>query len=134
MKPVIADTGPLFAAVDPGDQYHQRAQRELLELARSEYSVVVAWPTVFEAYTLVVRHLGTDAARTWVSELLDGTGQITPTDRDYQTATQGVARYPDQTITLFDALVAALSTRLGCPVWTYDHHFDIMQVAVWQHS
>lgn len=133
MKSVIADTGPLFAAVDPGDQHHRRAQNELVELARSGISVVVAWPTIFEAYTLVVRHLGTDTARTWVSELLAGTRPITPTDRDYQVARDRAVRYHDQTITLFDALVATLSGRLGCPVWTYDHHFDIMQAAVWQH-
>jgi hypothetical protein len=30
---VFADTGPLYAALDPHGQYHQRAQEELERLA-----------------------------------------------------------------------------------------------------
>jgi hypothetical protein len=33
---VLADTGPLYAAVDPDDQYHGRAQRELKRLSRDK--------------------------------------------------------------------------------------------------
>lgn len=29
MRAVIADTGPMYAAVDVDDQYHERAQAEL---------------------------------------------------------------------------------------------------------
>jgi predicted nucleic acid-binding protein len=36
------------------------------------------------------------------------------------------------TITLFDALAATLADRLGLEVWTHDHHFDVMRVAVWR--
>jgi len=35
---------------------------------------------------------------------------------------------------LFDATVAALATRLTSPVWTYNHRFDLMRVAVWRQS
>jgi hypothetical protein len=28
--------------------------------------------------------------------------------------------------------VATLAGRLGLEVWTYDHHFDVMRVAVWR--
>lgn len=28
--------------------------------------------------------------------------------------------------------VATLALRLGLEVWTYDHHFDVMSVAVWR--
>ena len=51
---------------------------------------------------------------------------------DPQAAAGLVKRFPDQTITLFDATVAALAARLSIPVWTYDHHFDAMQSRVWR--
>lgn len=45
---------------------------------------------------------------------------------------QKTARFPDQRITLCDAVTAVLSKRLILPVWTYDYHFDVMQVPVWR--
>ena len=39
-----------------------------------------------------------------------------------------------QSITLFDATVAVLAERLQMEVWTYDHHFDVMQASVWHQS
>jgi predicted nucleic acid-binding protein len=43
-----------------------------------------------------------------------------------------VLSFKDQPITLFDATVAVLAQRTGLPVWTYDHHFDVMRVPVWR--
>jgi hypothetical protein len=62
--PVIADTGPLYAAVDPDDQYHQRAQRELKLLKRERHELIIAYPTLLEAYTLVLYRIGGEAAMT----------------------------------------------------------------------
>ena len=45
-RTVLADTGPLYAAVDPDDEYHARAQRELKRLAREKREVVLACPTL----------------------------------------------------------------------------------------
>lgn len=39
---------------------------------------------------------------------------------------------PDQAITLFDATLAVLASRLKLEVWTYDHHFDVMRAKVWR--
>ncbi len=132
MNAVLADTGPLFAAADPEDQYHGRAQEEARALGRSGVSVIVAWPTILESYTLVIRYLGPMIAHVWLPEVLDGTEQITPTVQDYSTAASAVRAYRDQRITLFDALIAGLSRRLGLSVWTYDHHFDVMRAPVWR--
>ncbi len=32
---------------------------------------------------------------------------------------------------LVDATLAVLSDRLELPVWTYDFHFDVMQIDMW---
>jgi predicted nucleic acid-binding protein len=54
---VIADTGPLYAAVDPDDQYHRRAQRELKRLVKDRHDLVIAYPTLLESYTLLLYRL-----------------------------------------------------------------------------
>ena len=130
-RAVLADTGPLYAAVDPDDQYYPRAQQELTELQRRQLTVMLAYPTVSEAYTLVLYRLGRSTARSWLQEILKGATLINPAPEDYRMAVSKLEAYPDQSITLFDAALAALSKRLSVPVWTYDHHFDVMRTAVW---
>lgn len=61
-----------------------------------------------------------------------GASLINPSAEDYRHAVAKVQSLKDQSITLFDALVAALAGRLGLEVWTYDHHFDVMRVALWR--
>jgi len=43
-----------------------------------------------------------------------------------------VRGYADQRLTLTDLVLATMSVRLVAPVWTYDHHVDLLQVAVWR--
>jgi predicted nucleic acid-binding protein len=129
---VLADTGPLYAAVDPDDAHHARAHRELERLARDKREVVVAYPTLLEAYTLVLYRLGMQAASAWLNDILNGVALLNPTSQDYHEAVSKLAALPDQPITLFDATAAVLAGRLGIEVWTYDHHFDVMRAAVWR--
>jgi predicted nucleic acid-binding protein len=131
-RAVIADTGPLYAAADPDDQYHRRAQRELARLNREQNEFVVAYPTLLESYTLVLYRLGNRIATTWLSEVLNGVALLNPTPEDYRDAAKKVVTFTDQQITLFDATVAVLAGRLNLMVWTYDHHFDMMRVRVWR--
>lgn len=131
-RPVLADTGPLYAAVDPDDEHHGRAQRELRRLARDKREVVVAYPTLLEAYTLVLYRLGKETASTWLKDALGGAALINPIAEDYRQAATKLTGLADQPITLFDATVAVLAIRLGIEVWTYDHHFDVMHAAVWR--
>jgi predicted nucleic acid-binding protein len=127
---VLADTGPLYAAVDPDDAHHKRARRELRRLAEEKQEIVVAYPTLLEAYTLVLFRLGETAALRWLEEMA-GAALVNPSVEDYRLAVMRVQSLKDQPITLFDALVASLAHRLGVEVWTYGHHFDVMRVAVW---
>jgi predicted nucleic acid-binding protein len=133
MRPaVIADTGPLYAAVDPDDSYHNQSQQELRRLSHSRRDVVIAYPTLLEAYTLALYRLGHATASVWLSDITAGAALINPTPDDYHEAIIKIQSFADQQITLFDAIVAVLATRLGVQVWTYDHHFDVMRADVWR--
>jgi predicted nucleic acid-binding protein len=59
---VMADTRPLYASVDPDDARHQRSRRELRRTARERRDVVVPYPVLLEAYTLVLWRLGIETA------------------------------------------------------------------------
>ncbi len=131
-RSVLADTGPLYAAADSDDALHQRAHRELKRLASDKREVLVAYPTLLEAYTLVLYRLGKQAASPWLAEILRGAAVINPTPQDYHEAIAKIMALPDQPITLIDATLSVLAARLGIEVWTYDHHFDVMPTAVWR--
>ncbi|EIC23275.1 type II toxin-antitoxin system VapC family toxin [Thiorhodovibrio frisius] len=132
IRTVLADTGPLYAAVDPDDQYHDRAQEQMTNLADAGVSVVIVYPILSEAYSLILYRLGFPSASAWLDDVRAGSAWMNPSPQDYRDATVVVGRYQDQTITLFDATLATVALRLSLPVWTYDHHFDTMRVPVWR--
>ena len=128
---VLADTGPLYAAVDRDDQYHQRAQQELTRLASERVDVIICTPVLLEVYPLLSRRLGLPVAHTWVADVSSGAGFLNPGGEDYFQAVQRARAYDDQPLTLVDCVLAVISERLGIPVWSYDHHFDILRVTRW---
>jgi uncharacterized protein len=129
---VIVDTGPLYAETDKDDQYHDQARTELQKLNRNKAHLIVPYPILLEAHKLVLYKCGIDAAKNFIQRLTTRANLINPTPHDYQLACQLIGQFPDQTITLFDALIAALSKQTKIPVWTYDYHFDIMNVPIWR--
>ena len=129
---VIADTGPLYAAIDRSDNYHRRAQSELTRLSQEQFDILIAFPTLFETYTLILRRLGRHTSFRWLKEIRNGSTIVAPRLEDYREAYEKVLRYSDQSISLFDALVSVLAGRAKIPVWTYDHHFDVMRSRVWR--
>jgi predicted nucleic acid-binding protein len=130
-RAVLADSGPLFAIADEGDGHHERALREFELLARDGRDVLVPYPVLLETYTLTLFSLGRRSASDWLSQIMSA-AFISPTPEDYRRAATQVLALPDQSVTLVDATVAALASRLGLQVWTYDHHFDAMRVGVWR--
>lgn len=130
-KPVLADTGPLYAAVDPSDAHHEKALTEFEHLARNQRDVIVSFPILLESYSLVRRRFTSDISLQWLSEARSGI-LVNPAPEDYRAAMVKLRTFADQKITLFDATLAVLSLRMGLPVWTYDHHFDVMRVPVWR--
>ena len=129
---VLADTGPLYALADPSDQFHDRAHRELENIVSRNNSVLVVFPVLCEAHTLVLRRLGGRYAASWLSEMLSGSLPVNPETNDYLDATVGLRKYSDHPITLVDALLARMTRRLEAPVWTFDRHFVTMRTSVWK--
>jgi predicted nucleic acid-binding protein len=128
---VLADAGPLYAALDPQDAHHPRATAELRKLVSEKRDILITFPTLLETYSLVLFSLGSKIAAVWLTEMSDAS-LVNPTPEDYRLAFARLRSLADQRITLFDALTAAVATRLGVEVWTYDHHFDVMRVGVWR--
>jgi predicted nucleic acid-binding protein len=131
-KPVLADTGPLYALADPSDQYHLDAQEQLERLTSGGRFLGITYLTLAESYTLILRRLGMAYAHTWLQEVLDGAAMINPEPTDYIQASRLITAYTDQPITMFDAVAAAVGERLSLAVWTYDRHFDLMGSKRWQ--
>lgn len=131
MRGVLADTGPLYAAVDPHDARHKQALNELRKLAHEKREVVLAYPILLEACTMVLRRLGKNVVSPWLNEIAEA-AMVNPTPEDYRDAFARVRALGDQDITLFDATLATMAIRMGLAVWTYDHHFDVMRVPVWR--
>ncbi len=50
IRAVLADSGPLYATVDPEDTHHQQALRQLRQLNDERWNIAVAYPTLLEAY------------------------------------------------------------------------------------
>jgi predicted nucleic acid-binding protein len=129
---VLSDTGPLYALADPSDQYHRRASRELHTLAKEGRAVAIAYPTLAECYTLVLRRLGRTYSGSWIEEVLEASMLVNPEAGDYIAGCSLLAKFKDQPLTMFDVVAAVLSRRLHTPVWTYDRHFDLLGVQRWR--
>jgi predicted nucleic acid-binding protein len=128
---VLADTGPLYALADPSDQYHTRAAAELNSIERRGVNIAINYATLCEAYTLILRKLGGAYSRQWLAEVLAGAHLLNPEVADYASAAERLERFPDQLITLVDAVTATMGRRLGIAVWTFDRHFAVMRSVLW---
>jgi len=131
---VLADTGPLYAALDPSDDNHDRAREDVERLNSEGFGVAVAYTTLCECYSLVLYKLGIEVTRGWLAEVQERASLVNPTLEDFGEAAALLRSYEDQALSLFDAAAAALSRRLGLSVWTYDHHFDVVRAEVWRNA
>ncbi len=129
---IIADTGPLYAAIDIDDQYHQRSQQELKIINQQKLAILVPYPIYLETHKLILQSLGITATLKFTRDIEKQVNFINPTAEDYQAATSIITKFPDQKITLFDAVTVILANQINLPVWTYDYHCDIMKAKVWR--
>ena len=132
MKAILADTAPLYGAIDTSDQFHARAQAEIQRIAKEKLIVVVSFPVYMETYSLLLYRLGFEQANRFSQNCLESANLLNPTEEQYLKAIKKVQQFPDQTITIVDALTAILADELNMPVWTYDYHFDVMKISVWR--
>ncbi len=68
--------------------------------------------------------LGFEQANHFTQNCLESANLINPTEDQYFAAIAKAKQFPDQTITIVDALTAIISIELDLPVWSYDYHFD----------
>lgn len=132
MRAVLADTGPLYALVDSRDGLHERARVDLGRLQAERRDLAVPYPVLHEAHTLILYRQGIAVALRWLEEIRQGAALLAPTPHDREAAMARLADYPDQPITLCDAVTGILAQELELPVWSYDHHFDVMESPVWR--
>lgn len=90
------------------------------------------YSTLSEAYSLVLYRYSPATALSFLDQLTQNTICVLPFHEDYNKAFEVLAAFSDQRFSLFDALLYALSERLQCQLWTYDHHFEIMKARVWR--
>jgi predicted nucleic acid-binding protein len=131
MRAVLADAVALYAAADENDSLHERAMQDFGKLENDDRQVIVAYPTVLETHSLVLKRMGVEAAARWMNYISEA-ALVNPTPEDYRQAAVKIRMFSGQDISLFDATVAVVALRLGLEVWTYDHHFDVMRVPVWR--
>ena len=51
MRAIIADTGPLYAAIDIDDQYHQRSKTQIQRINAENLTILVPFPVYLETYS-----------------------------------------------------------------------------------
>lgn len=95
-------------------------------------TVAVAYPTLAEAYTLVLHRLGPRRAVRFGEELAAGAARLNPSPEDYGQALTGLATHRNLPVSLFDGVAAILAERLGLEVWAYDEHFHALGARVWR--
>ncbi len=132
MSAVLADAGPIVALAFTADQYHALARTDLERLAADRVRVRGTFSTLIESYALILRRATPQYAFRWYDSLRARADFLNPTETDYLAAVELVQRYEDQSISLADGVIAIMSRRLELPVWTYDHHFDLMRVDRWR--
>ncbi len=116
------------------DAEHGRAVRELVDLEAQGHRVLLAQPIVLETHKLLLRRNAPLYAHAYTLALTERFHTINPQSEDYQAGLELIRRFQDQKVSLFDATLVALTTRLSTPVWTFDHHFDLLGAPVWRPS
>ena len=75
---MLADTGPLYAAVDPSDNRHERARKDIERLNLEGFGVALTYPTLCKGYSLVLYKLGLEVAHRWLKETRENASPLNP--------------------------------------------------------
>jgi predicted nucleic acid-binding protein len=119
---VVVDSGPIIALFDASDAYHQTAL-EFVQQARAKLISTMA--AITEA--MYVLEQGLQARKNLLAWIQNGGLTLTEPDApDFQRITELIEKYADLPMDFTDAVVVALSERLGTNhVATVDKDFTI---------
>jgi uncharacterized protein len=123
----VADTGPLYAALDFDDDDH-KASAEALQ--RPGLRLVIPTLVVAEVSYLAATRLGSDVEAAFIASLADLDVEA-PAPQEWTRIAELVRRYASFPLGATDASVIALAERLGTPhVITLDRrHFRAVRPA-----
>jgi predicted nucleic acid-binding protein len=127
VKPILTDTGPLYAMADEDDEWHDRV-RTFLETGRQD--LVVPVTVLPEVCYLIGTHLGADAEIRFMRSVQRGELRIEPLSRADLTRTVAVMEhYQDARLGFVDASLVAVAERLRIrEILTTDRrHFSLVR-------
>jgi predicted nucleic acid-binding protein len=115
----------------PRDEHHQRAVALLGGLRREGVAVLCPLTSALELHRnlLYIKPPRVSQALQTVTRVLGLYLLQLPISEDVRAGLEVMGRYPDQSISLFDAITASMAKRLDARVLTFDHHhFGLMNV------
>ncbi|MFZ5640574.1 MAG: type II toxin-antitoxin system VapC family toxin [Bacillota bacterium] len=123
MERFFVDTSGIFSLLCRTDDNHSRA-RSLLSLAGEEkWQPVLSNFILAETHALLLRRLGSRAARHWLLNNAWPVERIT--EKDEKRAREIIADYADKDFSYTDATSFAVMERLEIKkVFTFDRHFE----------
>lgn len=129
---VVLDTSVLVAFLHAGDPHHAAAQDILRRVLGGEHGVPIANEHVLdEGLTLLRRRPGREDVSRRYAAMFYGDADLTPFLR-LQTSDADATRRAlalhlqrfERGLSFTDCTLAVLATDLGCPVASFDAHFD----------
>jgi predicted nucleic acid-binding protein len=128
------DTAPLYALLESRDQAHNQAFEAFKQATEAGLAILCPYPAALELHRLLVSRKPSlpERAHRSLAAVLSRYSAVMPQEADLQAAIATLRRYPDQKITLADATIAAMASREGAAVLTFDRrHFRLMGVVVY---
>ncbi len=123
MERFFVDTSGVFCLLSRTDKNHSRAKALLSHAGIKKWEPALTNFIVAETHTLLLRRLGSEAARYW---LLNNAWPVERvTEKDEKRAREIIVNYVDKEFSYTDATSFAVMERLGLrKVFTFDRHFE----------
>jgi predicted nucleic acid-binding protein len=126
---VLLDTGPVIALVTERDHNHSWATAAFAQIETEKRGARLPYPAAVELHRFLLfqKPPRVTAVLAIFDTILTAYPLTMPTAEDVAAATESMARYPDQKISLVDATIAAMTRRERRPVLTLDErHFELL--------
>jgi predicted nucleic acid-binding protein len=106
---IVADTGAIVALIDRDDKHHE----VMIDLWEQDSDWILPWAILPEVDYLLARHVGQDAALSFLEDLANGAYAIEWNEHgDLARAEELCARHAALELGLVDATVMAVAERL----------------------